>query len=205
MPGLDAACKACDVAGIQATISSTPPLLNFIGRSKFGLNEQAPAFNRAAMDFAIANKVDFVLLACEWDEYADKPDFEPCLDRTVEELVQAGIRVGLVRDVAMHRGDVPMTLSMAAHRGLDIDRIGLPIAEHLARNERANAAFDRLKGVGVSMLDPAPWFVDDNGLWRAQIDGVAMVRDFHHLSVEGGLRVTPMFEALFDAKNERTR
>ena len=73
IPAIDAACKARDIQGFQATHSSTAPILDSIVAAKYGLNERSPEFNRAVMHFAIAHKVDVVFIACLWSDYANKP------------------------------------------------------------------------------------------------------------------------------------
>ena len=198
VPGLDAACKTHGILGLQATHANTAPLLDFVDIHQFGLNERSPEFNRTVMDFAISRKVNVVILAGIWREYADKPDFEKCLMHTVDELRRAGIVVVIVRDVAAQRGDVPLMLSMAVRLHKDVEKVGVPIEEHLMLNDLADSIIDRCKGSNVVVLDPTPFFVDDAKLWRAEYDGEAMYWDVNHLSIKGSLRLKPMFEHLFD-------
>jgi hypothetical protein len=200
IPGIDAACKTRGVRGFQATYSATPPLLDFSVKTQYGLNERGPAFNRAAVDFAVANRVNIVFLSGRWKFYARQPTFAACLRKTIEELSEAGIHVVLVRDVADFSNGANPTreLAMAVRLGRDVTRVGMPLTDHARANERSNTMFDRIARNNVSVFDPASAFVDETGLWRAEYGGESMYIDAHHLSVAGSLRLQPLFEALFD-------
>lgn len=199
IPGIDAACKTHGVRCFHATHAATAPVIDFVAKTKFGLNEQAPAFSQAVMNFALAKRVDVVFLAARWKIYARQPDFEPCFDRTVKKLSDAGIHVVIVRDVAeFQHGNPTMQLAMAAQFGTDATRVGVPLASHRKADERSNTMFDRFAATTVSVFDPTPAFVDETGLWRAEYGGQSMYNDDNHLSVAGSLRLQPLFEALFD-------
>lgn len=198
IPGIDAACKTRDVRGFQVTNHSTAPLLDFVARERLGLNERAPAFNRAVADHAVSEHVDIVFIIGYWVSYADRPGFEVSLKKTVRELADAGIHVVLVRDVARFPYDPNMKLSMAVRLGRDVTKVGVPDADYVRINTRWNDLFDELAGDNVSVLDLSPVFVDETGLWRAEQGGVSMYCDHDHLAKAGSLRVQPLVEALFD-------
>ena len=61
--GIDAACKTRGVRGFRATYAEPPPLLDFVSISRWGLCEKGPLFNRAVLDFAIAEHVNNVFIA----------------------------------------------------------------------------------------------------------------------------------------------
>jgi peptidoglycan/LPS O-acetylase OafA/YrhL len=199
VPGIDAACKTRGIRGVQATASATAPIVDFYAMTQHGLNERAPVFSRAVANFAVAKRVDIVFLSGRWRIYASQPNFEPCLGRTIKELSDAGICVVIIRDIAEFRYGNPTTqLAMAVQLGRDVTRVGVRLADHLRANDRCNALFDRFAGNNVSVFDPAPAFVDETGLWRAEYGGESMYIDDHHLSIAGSLRLQPLFEALFD-------
>jgi peptidoglycan/LPS O-acetylase OafA/YrhL len=200
IPGIDAASKTRGVRGFQATYSATPPLLDFQLMTQHGLSERVIAFNRATVDFAVAKRVDIIFISGRWMFYARRPNFAACLGRTIEELSDAGIHVVLVRDVAdfSRRANPTRELAMAVQLGKDVTRVGMPLADHLRVNDRCNVLFDRFASNHVSVFDPAPAFVDETGLWRAEYGGESMYIDDHHLSITGSLRLQPLFEALFD-------
>jgi len=199
VPGIDAACKTRGIRGFQATASATAPILDFYAMTQHGLNELAPAFSRAVVNFAVEKRVDIIFLSGRWKIYASQPKFAACLGRTIEELSTAGIYVVIIRDIAEFRhGNPTVQLAMAVQLSRDVTRVGMPLADHLRANERCNALFDRIAGNTASVFDPAPAFVDEKGLWRAEYGGESMYIDDHHLSIAGSLRLQPLFEALFD-------
>jgi hypothetical protein len=198
MPGIDAACKTRGVRGFQVTNHSTAPLLNFFVQEKLGLNERAPAFNRAVVDHTVAKHVDVVFIVAYWVSYADRPGFESALRKTVHELAEAGVHVVLVRDVARFPYDQNMKLSMAVRLGRDVAKVGVPDADYRMINKRWNDLFDQLAGDSVSVLDLSPAFVDETGLWRAEHGGVSTYCDHDHLTTAGSLRTQPLFQAFFD-------
>jgi len=198
IPGIDAACRGRGVRGVQITNHATAPLLDFFVRKRLGLNERAPAFNRAVVDYAVAEHIDVVFIVGYWFSYGDQPHFDASLRKTVAELADAGIHVVLVRDVARFPYDPNLKLSMAVRLGGDVSKVGVPVAGYLKINRRWNDLFDQLAGDTVSVLDLSPVFVDETSLWRAEQDGVSMYWDHDHLSTAGSLRLQPLVEALFD-------
>lgn len=199
IPGLDAACKSYQVVGIQATRSTTPPMIGFNVKGR-AYDERTPAsvLNEAVADFAIQQKIDVVVMVGFWPIYAKDADFEDQLRQTCQKLTSAGIRVAIVQHVARQPANVPQQLGLAAHRGHDVEKIGVPLSEYLSQNEHCLGVINRLSELGVIVLDPAPYFVDQAGLWRAELNGVSMYRDKTHLSVAGSLHLKPMYERLFE-------
>ena len=203
VPGLDAAARGFGIQIYQATHSATPPILNFKSSRKPILSEQWPPFNRAIFNFARSNQINLAILAAAWPSYADQPGFEQHLTETVVGLQQAGLRVVIVLDVARQNGEVPLVLSMAVRRGKDVTRIGIPRSQYLSDNARCNEVIRRLGMKGVEVLDLAPFFVDSAGLWRAEMGGESLYLDTSHLSVEGSLRLQPLFKELFTSLGKR--
>jgi peptidoglycan/LPS O-acetylase OafA/YrhL len=198
IPGIDAACKTRGVRGFQVTNHSTAPLLDFVARERLGLNELAPSFNRAVVDHAVTEHIDVVFIIGYWVSYADRPGFEAALRKTVHELAVAGTHVVLVRDVARFPYDPNMKLSVAVQLGRDVAKVGVPDADYRRINKRWNDLFDQMAGDNVSVLDLAPVFVDETGLWRAEQGGVSTFCDHDHLTTAGSLRAQPLFEDFFD-------
>lgn len=193
VPGLDAASKSKVWTGFQATHSSTAPLLDFVVDYPYGLKEEAKVFNQSVFDFAVSEHVDVVFLAANWRMYSRHVRFEECLRRTVTKFIDAGIQVVVVKDVAAQHGNVPLVLSMAVRMGQDLDRFGTANSAHIEANRVHNSLFETFADE-IFILDLSNAFLDENGVWRAQIDGESMYRDQGHLSVEGSLRLKSLFE-----------
>ncbi len=204
VPAVAAACKTRGMRCLQATRPRTPPTLGFSVGTTAGLNDRAVEFNRAVVDRALAEHVDIVIMCGYWSKHVRHANFERCLRDTIRELSAAGIRVVLVRDVAEIPEHVNPTLALATavERGEDVRRLGVPPADHRRANEQCDAIFDRLADGDVTVLDPAPAFVDETGLWRLEYGGASMYADNNHLSVAGALRLQPCFEALLEALDD---
>ncbi len=194
--GLHVSCLKHQIKGYQATHSTTPPLVDFVWQSEYGLREESPAFARGVVELVESEHIQMVILASMWAVYQNDPSFESCLRKTVLELNRRGTRVIIVRDVATHGGNIPLMLSRAVRIGRDISRIGTT-SEQYARH---NAAFDgvvkRLDPSSVTILDPRSALVDTHGFWRAELDGVVLYRDSNHLTIEGSHRLIPVFDEL---------
>jgi len=198
IPGIEAACKSKGWQGCQATHSSTAPLVDFVQMTRYGLNEEAPEFSRAVLDYAQRNGVDMVVLAAFWQGYAANADsFESQLVKTLDELTKSGVTVVVVLDVALlpkspKRQGVEMLLRMRDAR------YGVPDDVRRSEQQVCNSIISRCAEGKALVLDPSPYFVDQEGFWRGEIDGQVLYHDEGHLSVNGALRLIPMFEEMLD-------
>lgn len=193
VPALDCVCGQMNMVGVQATHSCTPPLAGFKCTLPHSLLEDTEEFGNSVIQYAIDNKIKKVVLVSAWTGYSRLPLFEPSLKSTVESLTNAGIQVVIVRDVANLSQDIVMKMAKAALAGKGADSIGAPYETHMAANRDVNRMFEALAGPMVTVVDPAPYFVDSNGLWRAVNQGKPLYRDRSHLSVAGALRLVPLF------------
>jgi len=75
MAGLDAACKSLGFRAYQATHSSTPPVVDMVYASQFGLNRLAPQFNAATLNFIRTKRIPVVFLSGRWANYAKLDGF----------------------------------------------------------------------------------------------------------------------------------
>lgn len=197
MPVLDDLCAENAIHGVSTMYSNTPPLLEFVNRPNFGQGGNTPRFNAAVMKLAIERGVQMVVMAANWAQYADDPQFEHCLNETVNQLTAVGIKVVILRDVPMHTGYVPRQLVRASYLGQDVHSVGVPVAEHREKNRRADQWLKAMAGPQVIVVDPTPYMVDEAGLCRAEWDGVAQYRDGGHVSAAGARRLKPMLSAVF--------
>ncbi len=194
-PGLDASLKSLGFRGLQATHSETPPLLNFVAETEYGLDEATPEYAAALLEFVECEGIDCVVMAAMWSKYQTHPDFRESLDRTVQSLRAMGVRVAIVHDVAEQQVNVPIRLAQAVRSSDSVTDIGVDYESHRVRHAVFASAVSELDSDGVTELFPDQHFVDSQGLWRAELNGESMYRDSDHLSVEGSLRLKPMFDA----------
>jgi hypothetical protein len=203
MPALDDLCVENSIHGVSAMYSATPPLLGFVNKNGIGQGVNTVRFNNAIIKEAIAQKVQFVVMAAFWSRYASDPQFGKCLNDTVDQLKDAGITVVLIRDVPVHTSDIPRSLIRAHVLGWDVHSVGLPIERHRDVNRFADGWLASQSGPGVHVLDPTSLMVDDKSLCRGEWNGVAMYRDHGHVSPAGARRLKPMLEFVFQSFRPR--
>ena len=205
IPGIDAACKNRGVRGYQATNPVTPPLFDFIYVSGkgHGLKEKTPAFNQAILEYMRKHKIDVAILGGFWLRYATKPSFENQLIKTIDELTNSGIFVVIVLDVATHQKFHPHTLAMHTWRSRTPLDTSISLESHRSRNKLCDEIIMRVAKGNVVVADPSPFFINSSGRWQYANSGETLYRDSGHLSVKGGLRLTPLFEDVFDLIKKR--
>jgi peptidoglycan/LPS O-acetylase OafA/YrhL len=189
IPPIAAFCEEHGVRGYAGTYSNTPPLLDFVASTRFGMKARTPTFNAAIIESALRHKVQTVILVGAWNKYASVPQFEIALERTVGRVREAGVSVVLVQDVPHHHGDVPRLLTRAHLLGRDPGQVGVTLEEHRGLNAKADLAIQRQAAVGVQVFDPTSLFVDKSGLCRAELYGIPLYRDPGHLTNAGALRL----------------
>jgi peptidoglycan/LPS O-acetylase OafA/YrhL len=192
LPGFDESAKASRIAGIFATRSSTPPILDFLVPKKPG----APEFNRAVVDHLVVSPVDVVVLTAAWNRYARFPDFEANLKRTLNKLVDSGKQVVVILDVPFQGIDIPHELSRRASLGLPHSDLGVTPTEHQMLNQEANDAIRRVAQDRVWVVDPTRFLEIRDGRWPAVVGDVVLYRDKGHLTVEGSLHLRHMFDEI---------
>jgi peptidoglycan/LPS O-acetylase OafA/YrhL len=196
IPGLRAACFEACFEGVQVTHSSVPPLLSD-GRDS--------EWRHLIVDFAHEKKCHSVVLAANWEAYFG-PTFEADLLKTIHAFHSRGIHVIVIRDIPIQNGDTPRLLINAVLKGQTTDRVGVSLVQHIQNNSQVNIVFDRiaLAEREVIFVDPTPCFDDGNGFLRAEFEGVSMYRDRDHLSIEGSLRLRPLFLETFEQLRGRS-
>jgi peptidoglycan/LPS O-acetylase OafA/YrhL len=197
VPGVDAACSGRGVIGLQATHSSTPPVLDFVVSSRYGLNAEGPRFNRAVLKEILDRRPGLVILGGYWRTYATRPDFEGALRQTVDAVTSAGIPLCLVLDTAEFASPVPEALARRSVFGQRTTDVVMTAADYEDRNGPTNAVLQRVAKDRAIVLDPAEVLTDASGDWAAQIDGQALYHDAHHLTGAGARRLAPQFLRLF--------
>jgi len=197
VPGIDAACSDRGIIGFQATYSSTPPVLDFLVNSRFGLNADGPRYNRAVLQSILDRRPGLVILAGYWRTYANRDDFEPSLSETVEAVTSAGIPVCIVLDCAEFASPVAEVLARRSILGQGTADLVVIREEHDDRNRQANEIIRRVARDRAIVLDPRDVLTDADGNWVAEIGDEALYHDAHHLSGAGGRRLAPLFLRLF--------
>lgn len=194
---LDVVCREAGIRALAATHSATAPLLSFRSVSPYSLEERSIPYNQAILDVVRDRHIKKVLLAADWNTYlrGGEASFVGALRGTIEALRSAGATVLLVKDVPRQPFEVPKALAIAAQRGQQPPLLGLPGRDYQAQGASADRVFGQLAGPGVTVVDPAPILMDEDGTCRIEADGYALYFDHHHLSTHGAMLLKPLFKA----------
>lgn len=193
MPVIDDICRDQGIGLVQATHSSTAPLLGFQSSGEWSLQSQSAQFNDAVIRFIAAEHVPIVVITANWSGYATNPQFADSLSKTVGSLNRLEVRLFIMKDVPFQGENVPRQLTLARFFGRSVDSIGIPLSTHREHQRMADQYLDRIPGSMAIVLDPSEYLTDDKGICRAEFDGQPMYWDSHHLSIKGSRRLLPLF------------
>ncbi|MEJ7639836.1 MAG: acyltransferase family protein, partial [Singulisphaera sp.] len=158
LPAIDALCREAGIKACAATHTSTPPVIDYSSRQRYGLNERAISFNASVMGYIKSGEIRTVLLVASWGTYFEEAPFPDALLRTIDALRAAGVNVYFMNDVPIFKFDVPKALVLYSWRGWDLSRLALPSGEYERMNGFHREFLRRLKDRGVNILDPIPIF-----------------------------------------------
>ncbi len=206
-PAFDLLCKKYSVRGVQATHSSTAPLIGFVSDSRYALHEGSIPFNNAVIKFIRRAHIKNVVLVAYWSDYilssgADRMVglFDDCLQNTIRAVNSAGAAVWIIRDVPQYTFNIPRALARTVQFGGNPTALGMPMEQHLKQAELEARAFKRVTGRHMEVLDPAPLFVGDANTLKVTQNGEALYYDGQHLTIDGAMLLVPLFEAIFSAE-----
>lgn len=189
-PAFDHVFQQLGRTAVVATHSATAPLLDWFYTSRTGMNDQAPEFSAAVLEYVRNKRLQVVVLAANWRNMADEPSFDPVTFQkatveTVRSLRQAGADVWIFLSVPVHEFDVPKVLSRSVLQGFDPSKYASAVTSVKQYDTFSEETVAEVKRLGVRFLDPKPAFMK-NGSDKFQLgsESISFYRDSHHLSVE---------------------
>lgn len=216
MPAIEADAQRYGVPVVLASLSGCLPILSHETR------QQCRDFNQATLDLVREHKIRDVVLAARWSLYLygeedgdmqhvlyrnrARPEAEQQVAKDLTEMVhslrEAGATVWLFKEVPLQRQGTVARLASLAMVGRSAERLGRPMAEHLARHRFLDALFTQLgqQDPHVRVLDPAP-LMCPGGICRAEFDGYSQYMDENHLSDQGGERMKSLLAPIFQGEN----
>jgi peptidoglycan/LPS O-acetylase OafA/YrhL len=196
-PVLDDLCRRFSRRGIQATQSATAPVLGYVSPGVGSLKKDSPAFAKAVLTFIAQRHVKNVIIAAFWSYYPASDSLKTNLLSTVRAIMDSGARVYVVKDVPNPGFDVPRIVAItAAHNG-DLEQLGVTREKHQILNRELRQTFEQISQMGATVLDPADYFLNRNGLYGVVQNDRVLYWDSHHLTVEGSRLLAPLFEPVF--------
>lgn len=196
-PVLDELCRRFAQRGIQATHSATAPVLGFVGTDTSSLMEDSPAFNNAVLTFIAQRHVKNVVITAAWNSYPATDLFRKQLLATVRAIIDSGARVYVLKDVPAQRPDIArLTEFFGMHNG-DLEKLGVTRESHEMKNSELRQTFEEISQMGATVLDPAEYFLNSNGLYGVVHNDQILYCDAGHLTVEGAKILAPLFEPIF--------
>ena len=217
LPGVIEKTKEHGLITLHASKSSCLPILGLDAELKG--NSKCVDFNQLMIDQLGSLGIKQVLIAGAWaayinddstpavaskDQAVDKnsgvtPEvFRNYLADMIQDLRAKNIHVWIVRQVPWQGEAMAHKLTKLAMENRDTTNVGLPLEEHMHRQEYVNTVFDELADDGVTILDPTPLMCTDI-FCPAQKDGYSLYKDNDHLSVQGAKMLGELFEPIFEA------
>ncbi len=170
-------------------------------------NDQAvncSEFNRRAMDYLLASKVDVVVMAASWVNFFGSgymsvdgkpmreseltvPVLADNLRETMEKLEQAGKRVVLVYPTPRFKKSVAEVMAANIIKGDDTPDFAYPVSRFKAETARAYAVLDTAADTKIEKVLPESLFCEAGGAASCYFgrDGVAFIADRSHYTRKG--------------------
>jgi len=196
-PVLDELCRQYSVRGVEATHSSTAPILNYFNQTKYGLNENAPAFSQSVVKFIAAKNIKIVIIAGNWSAYGPTDLVKIRLATTIRTIMSYGAKVFLLKDVPCPGFNVPKVTAVTVMRHGDMVRLEQSPDKYNAVNHNYELIFNDLSKIGATILDTPKYFLNTNRLYDVVRGHAVLYTDGHHLTIAGSELLLPMFEPLF--------
>jgi peptidoglycan/LPS O-acetylase OafA/YrhL len=203
-PVLDDLCRQFSWRGILAAHSSTAPVLGWIGKSRYGLNENSPMFNNATLNFISQKHVKKVILVDYWTACpgSDSDYFKTNLFMTIHTLIDMGVKTYFLEDVPIQDCNVPRMAAVTAMHNGNLELLGITQEKHQITNRKLKHTYEQIAQMGATVLDPSKYFLNSKGLYGAVKNGQVLYCDEQHLTVEGAELLSPLFEPIFNTKLE---
>jgi hypothetical protein len=204
LPAVDLACKKAGIAARAATASSTAPVLEWFAVTRYGLNENAPGYHAAVLDYiksTVSQGLTHVILVANWEPYltletTEIDKFQKALRRTIGAIQAAGCQVVVLIDVPSFPFDPPRELALNAFHSNSSAHLVIDTAQYFADTTLQRPILSDLSQLGVTVIDPAEFFTDSNGIIRPADKGGCLYTDSHHLSTYGSQRLTGIFSTI---------
>lgn len=194
-PVLDLLSQEKGWRAMEATENGTPPVR--WGPAPRRSAKEAALFSERVFNYIADTHPRRVFLVARWSGYVTVDSFQSNLVATVRSLLALGTKVYVVKDVPSPGFDAPRFAALTAARSGDLSELGATPQSYEQKNLDMKASFDQIAHLGVPVLDPAPYFLNRQGLYGVERDGKILYTDGDHLSVSGAMLLDPLFAPVF--------
>jgi hypothetical protein len=124
--------------------------------------------------------------------------FAELVPATIAKLTAAGAEVWILKQVPQYKGWIANELAKSLSTGIPVATLARPLSEHQDRNKLVDHVFGAVAAANpnVHVIDPASVFCSEQTC-RASDGRTALYFDFHHLSIAGAERLTPLIDPVF--------
>lgn len=194
LPTIEALSQESGVSVVAATHAATAPVLDYFCRNRWSMHERAVPFNIAVMDYIKGGNVRSVLLVGCWRMYAKDRDFQPALEKTIDQLLAAKVSVYLMREVPTYEFNVSKALVRFSYQGRDLSQLGVKLSDYEAEESIPKELRQRMEARGVRVLEPLPILLarSKSPDFLPYDDGGSFYYDHFHLSTYGALALKPL-------------
>lgn len=203
LPALSKAFEGQDVSVQVAWYPSTPPLLEYVPTARFALDDQAPAYNGAIMNYLERHEFDHIVLVGKWSEHlpdaavnSEEEAIAASLLRTVERIIASGATPWIFLQIPQQTTNIPKVLIAQRLFDTDISPYLLGLEQQQRQNARLLHYRDSFERAGAVIVDPAPLLIDREGHFMMGQGDQAFYFDNNHLSVAGAEFIAPVFQPL---------
>ena len=196
-PVLDDLCRRFSLRGIQATHSSTAPIMGYVSHDPASLKEESPVFADAVFKFIVQKHVSNVIIAAYWTAYPATDSLKTNLLSTVRAIIKSGARVYVLKDVPIQEFDPCRQAVLSFMHHGDLERLGTTREKYQRSYRELGQTFEQVAQLGATVLDPSDYFLNRYGLFGVVRDGQLLYCDEQHLTVTGSRLLAPLFEPIF--------
>jgi len=134
------------------------------------------------------------------DQQSAETVFRRGFERTLATAREAGIRLWVMREVPGQDVDVPRSLGIRTHLGMETASFHRTEEDYRELTTFADALFEEFAGPDLQILDPSPLLIDESGqYYPAGRNGRAMYFDDDHLSDYGAELIREVFVPFINA------
>lgn len=201
LPAIDELARNNNVRVMVATHFATPPLIDFVPGGNVSLGKMTPVWSNAVLQWVETYNIQDVLLVSRWKALGDASHYIDAVQRTVMRVQESGARVWIMSEVPNYFGLSRIHTALLVIKdefsdGLRIDRVN-----YWRDREIEKPILVAAESLGARILDPAPFFIDENGQIVIAENDRMYLSDYSHLTTDGALLLLDLFKPIFQLSN----